>query len=440
MRGVAFLEKNQIKKNKNLVFVVGAALFSMFFGAGNLIFPPELGLLSGSKWIWALIGFGITGIGLPIMGVIASSKAGGDVDKLGRKVSPLFSKFLGISVVISIGPLLAIPRTGATAFEVGIQPTFPGFSPVLFAIIYFGITLALVMKPNNVVDNIGKVLTPVLLLILGLIIVKGVISPMGPLVESKMAQPFATGFTGGYQTMDALTSILFGGIITASLVQGGFTEEKEQMSMTIKSGLIAAAGLIVVYGGLGYLGATAGTVYPSDISKTELIINIATNSLGRFGNVGLGIVVSLACLTTAVALTTTVGQYFESISKGKIKYQWSVIATTVFSGIMSVSGVESIVVFAEPILIFMYPLVIVLVILSIFLAEDANKNIYRTAIYVTLAISILQLLNNLGILTSVTQVVNYLPLASMELGWVVPAVIGTGIGMMIPESQASKNQ
>lgn len=419
-------------KKRNDAFVLGAALFSMFFGAGNLIFPPFLGLLAGQKWNWSMLGFFITGIGLPLLGIIASAKAGGDVEKLGNRVSPIFSKFLGITVVLSIGPLLAIPRTGATAYEMGILPTMPGVSPMAFAIVYFGISLALVIKPNNVIDRIGKILTPVLLLLLGFIIFKGIFDPMGIPISEDLAKPFSDGFITGYQTMDALASILFGGMVTTSLIQSGYSNSEERLTMTKRAGIIAVVGLTLVYGGLGYLGATGGSLFPKDITKVDLIMNIANNSLAGYGELGLGLVVALACLTTTIGLTATVGQYFSSITKGKLKYEWIVIATILFSGAMSIRGVESIIVFSEPILTFMYPLVIVMILLTIILDgdQDQNKSIYRHAIGATLIVSTLELLNLFGIWSYVTQVVDYLPLASSGLGWVVPAIIGTIIGML----------
>lgn len=425
-----------MSKKNNDAFVLGAALFSMFFGAGNLIFPPFLGLLAGQKWNWSMFGFFITGIGLPLLGIIASAKAGGDVDKLGRRVSPLFSKFLGITVVLAIGPLLAIPRTGATAYEMAILPTMPGMSPVIFSIIYFGLSLILVIKPNNVIDRIGKILTPVLLLLLGLIIFKGIFDPMGIPVAEDLAKPFSDGFITGYQTMDALASILFGSMVTTSLIQSGYSDTKEQLSMTKKAGLIAVGGLTLVYGGLGYLGATGGALFSKDITKVDLIMNIASNSLQRYGEMGLGLVVALACLTTTIGLTATVGQYFSNITKGKLKYEWIVIGTTIFSAIMSIRGVESIITFSEPILIFMYPVVIVMILLTIISGTKPNGNIYKHAIYATLIVSTLEILHMFGIWSYVTQIVNYLPFASWGLSWVVPAALGALIGMMIP----NKNQ
>ena len=422
-----------MKRKNNDALILGAALFSMFFGAGNLIFPPFLGLLAGQKWNWSMFGFFITGIGLPLLGIIASTKAGGDVDKLGNRVSPLFSKFLGITVVLAIGPLLAIPRTGATAYEMAILPTIPEVSPMVFSIIYFGISLALVIKPNNVIDKIGKILTPALLMLLGLIIFKGIFDPMGVPITEDIAKPFSDGFISGYQTMDALASILFGGMITTSLLQSGYTDEKEQMKMTTKAGIIAVAGLTIVYGGLGYLGATGGSLFTKDITKVDLIMNIADNSLERYGKIGLSLVVSLACLTTTIGLTATVGQYFSNITKGKLKYEWVVIATTIFSALMSIRGVESIIIFSEPILVFMYPVVIVMILLTIILGNKPNGNIYKNAIYATLIVSTLELLNTFGVFSSITQIVKYLPFASWGLSWVVPATVGAVIGTMIPK-------
>ena len=420
-------------KRKNDAFILGAALFSMFFGAGNLIFPPFLGLLAGQKWNWSMLGFFITGIGLPLLGIIASAKAGGDVDKLGRRVSPLFSKFLGVTVVLAIGPLLAIPRTGATAFEIGVLPNMPTANPIIFAIIYFGITLMLVIKPNSVIDKIGKILTPALLLLLSLIIIKGIFDPMGLPVPEDLAKPFSDGFISGYQTMDALASILFGGIITTSLIQRGYSEEKSQMNMTKKAGIIAVAGLTLVYGGLGYLGATGGSLFSKDITKVDLIMNIANNSLQRYGEIGLGIVVALACLTTTIGLTATVGQYFSSITKGKLKYEAVVIITTLFSAFMSIRGVESIIVFSEPILVFMYPVVIVMILLTIIMGNKPNTNIYKLAVYATLIVSTLEILYMFGLWSYAKTIIKFLPLSSWGLPWVVPALIGGIMGMLIPK-------
>ncbi len=427
-----------MKKKDNQVFVLGAALFAMFFGAGNLIFPPFLGLLAGQKWNWSMFGFFITGIGLPLLGIIASAKSGGDITKMGERVSPIFSKFLGITVVLAIGPLLAIPRTGATAYEMAILPNIPSIGPGVFAIIYFGIALALAINPNDVMDKIGKILTPVLLIILAAIIFKGIFDPMGIPISEDLAKPFSDGFITGYQTMDALASILFGSMVTLSLIESGYSDIKDQIKLTKKAGLIAVGGLALVYGGLGYLGATGGSLFPKNIGKVDLIMNIANNSLHSYGELALGLVVALACLTTTVGLIATVGQYFSTITKGRAKYQWIVIGTTIFSGLMSVRGVESIVVFSEPILVFMYPVVIVMILLTIVSGDKPNKSIYRHAVYATLLVSSLELLNMLGIGTYLTGIIEYLPLASMGMAWVFPAILGIISGKISSNIQEKK--
>jgi len=405
----------------------------MFFGAGNLIFPPLLGRLAGNTWIIAVIGFLLTGVGLPFLGIVASSKAGGDVDKLGRKVSPGFAKFLGITIIIAIGPLLAIPRTGATAFEMGGQPIFPNLSPVVFAVIYFAINLFFVISPNNVMDKIGKILTPGLFLLLTLLIVKGIVSPTAAPAESTLDSSFPYGFLQGYQTMDALAAILFGGVVTASLVNYGYTEEKEKMSMTIKAGLVAIIGLAFVYGGLCYLGSSSGSIYPSDIARTTLIMNISNDVLGGFGKYGLGIAVMLACMTTSVGLTATVGQYFEQISNGKLKYKPLVIGTSIFSAVMSCAGVESIISLAAPILGFMYPIVMVLILLTVFLDKYiTNENVYKFAIYAALIVSALETLSLFGFGSGIANFISKLPFSSSGFAWLIPALIGGILGNFVP--------
>lgn len=425
------------KENKESL-VLGAALFAMFFGAGNLIFPPFLGLIAGKEWNWSILGFFITGIGLPLLGVIASAKAGGDIDKLGRRVSPLFSKFLGITVVLAIGPLLAIPRTGATAYEMSALQIMPSVNPIVFTVIYFGISLFLAIKPNDVMNRIGKILTPGLLLLLGILIFKGIFDPIGAPLSTEIAKPFTDGFTTGYQTMDAMAAMLFGSMVTLSLAQSGYTDIKDQLRMTTKSGIIAVVGLTLVYGGLGYLGATGGVLFEDGITRTNLIIKISNSILGNFGKYGLGLVVSLACLTTSVGLTATVGQYFSGITKGRLKYEWVVIATTLFSGIMSIRGVESIVKFAEPILVFMYPIVIVIILLTVFSRGEPNKSVYKYSVYATILVSILKMCNMFDIGNYLSQLIKYFPLSSWELGWIIPAILGIIIGLVIPAQEDEK--
>ncbi len=425
-----------MNKQSKDVIVVGFALFAMFFGAGNLIFPPALGMQTGTSWIMGFVGFLLTGIGMPVLGIIAASKAGGSLSDLADKISPMFSKILGTIIVLAIGPLLAIPRTGATTFEMGIQPLFPQASPILISILFFSITLYLVMNPSNIVDNIGKVLTPVLLISLLIIIVKGIINPIGVPVDTGTQNAFSKGFTEGYQTMDALGSVILASIVINSLVQKGYTDIKDQVKLSTLAGLIAASGLVIIYGGLMYLGATSNAVFSADITKTQLTISLTERILGNTGKIIIGLAVSLACLTTSIGLTATCGQYFSKLSKEKLSYKSIVIAVTVFSAVVSNFGVETIVKVAVPLLVTVYPVVIILIVMNIFDDYIINKSSYTGAVYGALCISLFDALSAMGTpVTSVSTLIAKLPLASSGFGWILPAILGSMIAMATMKKQ-----
>lgn len=413
--------------------LIGAALFAMFFGAGNLIFPPSIGIASGDQWLMSLLGFIITGIGLPVLGIIAVAKAGGTINDLASKVHPMFSKILGAIIVLAIGPLLAIPRTGATVFEIGIKPIFGNVSPAIVSIIYFSITLFFVIKPSGIMDKIGKILTPILLIVTLSIVAKGIINPIGTTISTGIKLPFTNGFTSGYQTMDALGSIVMAAIVLVALIEKGYKDKKEQIKMTMMAGIIAGAGLLVIYGGLLYLGACSSGLYSSDIAKSELIVNITNLVLGNMGQISMCIVVSAACLTTSIGLTAVVGNYFSQLSNNKISYRFIVIFTTLFSAVMAVAGVEQIVKLAVPLLVLVYPTAMVLIVLGLFDQFIPNKNVYRGAVLGASIVGIFDGLSAMNIeINSVHYIISKLPLASAGFGWVLPALLLGLIGNLIP--------
>lgn len=410
-------------KNKNDYVVIGLALFAMFFGAGNLLFPPALGVIAGDKWFMTNLGFVFTGVGFPILGVIALCKCGGSIDGMASKIHPVFSKALGIIVVLAIGPLLAIPRTGATVYEVGVQPLAANVHPMLSAIIYFAITLFFVIKPSGIMDKIGKILTPILVFMMGVIIVKGVVSPIGVASSSSMISPFGTGFREGYQTMDALGSILMGGLVIVALKEKGYNTPEEKMIMTAKAGLIAGLGLAFVYTGLMYIGSTASTVFAASLTKSELIMAITNNILGGYGKIGMSLVVSAACLTTSIGLTAVVGNYFSELSNGKVSYKVIVIATCVFSALASVLGVELIVQLAIPLLVLVYPVVIILIVLNLFSDILNNRNTFRGAVIGALIVSSFDALGVLGIkIDFINNLIAKLPFAASGFSWLLPSI------------------
>ena len=224
-------------KNKDII-ITGFALFAMFFGAGNLIFPPYLGVITGDKFLIGFLGFIIADVGLSLLAILASAKSDGDTGRVFGRAGKLFAIILGSAIMICLGPLLAIPRTAATTFEMGIIPLIPGFNAVLFSTIFFAITLALTIKPSKVVDIIGSYLTPALLVCLLALIVIGIINPIGNLNDAAIENVFSEGILQGYQTLDALGAICLSAVLIKSLVQKGYKKEKDRVNILLKAGFI----------------------------------------------------------------------------------------------------------------------------------------------------------------------------------------------------------
>ena len=265
-----------MKKNKDIL-IIGFALFSMFFGAGNLIFPPFIGMTSGSGWLTSFLGFIIADVGIILLSINAIAKAGTFQDVVGR-AGKKFGIGLEVIMMLCLGPILVIPRTAATTYEMSIKPFTSNISSLLFSVLFFGLTYILTIKPTKVMDIIGKFLTPILLIALAFLITKGILSPIGELSNNNTDGLFINGITQGYQTMDALGVGGITALIMTSLIDKGYTDKKENISMTLKSAIIAGIGLVVVYGGLAYLGATVSTMYDASISQTTLLVNIQINA------------------------------------------------------------------------------------------------------------------------------------------------------------------
>lgn len=413
------------QKNKDAI-ILGFALFSMFFGAGNLIFPPFLGITSGQKWFVSGIGFAITGVGLTMLGVIITAKFGGDVDALANKVGKNFAKVLGTLSMLAIGPLLAIPRTAATTYEITIIPILGNnISPIITSIVFFSITLFFVLNESSMLDRIGKILTPVLLIMVFLIIVKAIITPIGSYQISDEPNLFLRGFNEGYQTMDALGSTFICAVLMRSLVQKGYTSSKEKFEMGIKTSIIAGIGLSVVYIGLCFVGATASTVIDST-NRTEILVGMTTILWGNLGAYTLGIAMLMACLTTSIGLTAAVAGYFEKLTNGKFSYKNLSIFICVFSTITSIFGLDTIISVAVPILITLYPLIIVLMVLNIFDRYIKNKAVYKGAVFGALIISLIQSLSmvlKLDILNKANEFIQTLPFATIGMPYILPSTI-----------------
>lgn len=424
------------KINKDII-IVGFALFAMFFGAGNLLFPPFLGLITGKSWSVGFIGFILADVGLSLLTILALAKCGGEVSKVFSRSGKKLSIALGCAIMICIGPLLAIPRTAATTFEMGIQPIFNNFNAVVFSIIFFAITLLLTIKPSKVVDIIGSYLTPALLIALLVLIGMGILNPLGNIEPSTIDNVFSEGIFQGYQTLDALGAVSLGAVVITSIANKGYTKKEEQINITLKAGLVAGAGLFVVYGGLTYLGATVSTMFDATVSQAGLIVSITEMLLGLPGKVILGIIVALACLTTAIGLTSATGQYFAKLTNNKLKYEVIVTVVCLFSLVVSNFGVSTIIQFSAPILTFVYPPTIVLVVFTLFGNNIKNDNVFKFATYAALFISILNIISDFGVNV---PVIKSLPLASLGFNWVVPVAIAAVIGYFVKSKNNSQSK
>ena len=424
-----------MQKSNNTVrdiIVVGFALFSMFFGAGNVVFPPYLGMESGPQWLLGFSAYFIADIGLALLGVFALLRVGSS-EAVTLRLGKIPAELLMCAIILCIGPMVAIPRTSATTFEMAIVPNIPGVSPVLFSVLFFALILALCIKESAVVDIVGKVLTPLLLVGLFAIIIKGIVTPLGEIAAlPQIANAAVTGIKAGYQTMDALAALPFGIIVLQSVTAKGYDSGRKQFRVVGGAAVLAGVLLLCVYMGLAYLGATVSAQYTSDIGRAQLIMALVEALMGKVGVILFGVVVGLACVTTAIALTSSAAAYFAELCRGKVSYKVFVIAICVFSAVVSNLGLDRIVAVAAPVLDVIYPPTLVLIFISL-LAPRLPDRVSRGTAIGALLTSVLCALNANGI--HIPFMAN-LPLYDLGLSWLLPAVIfGLAASLLSGRSQ-----
>ena len=394
------------------IVVVGFALFSMFFGAGNVIFPPFLGMEAGSRWLEGFSAYFIADIGLAMMGMFALLRVGSSEQVL-RRAGRLPAEIL-------MCPMVAIPRTSASTYEMAIAPNLSGVSPVVFSVAFFALILVLCLKESAVVDIVGKVLTPLLLVGLFAIIIKGIVTPLGEIAAlPQIGNVTVTGIKAGYQTMDALAALPFGIIILQSVTAKGYKQGKSQLRVVGGAALLAGVLLLAVYMGLAYLGATVSTQYTGSIGRAALIMAIVEALMGKTGVVIFGAVVGLACVTTAIALTSSAAAYFSELCRGKVSYKVFVAAICVFSAVVSNLGLDRIVAVAAPVLDVVYPPALVLICISLIMPK-VHDFVSRGEVVGALLTSALCTLHTYGVSIPLVEA---LPLYDLGLSWVLPAVV-----------------
>ncbi|PVY37941.1 LIVCS family branched-chain amino acid:cation transporter [Pontibacter virosus] len=423
-------------------------LFAIFFGAGNLIFPLSLGQAAGTELIPAIIGFLMTGVGLPLLGVIAIGMSKNeDVQSISAKVHPLFGLLFPVIIYLTIGPLFAVPRTGTVSYEIGIAPflseglkTSP-WGMVLYSIVFFSVTYKLALNPGKVVDTIGKILTPVLLIILTVLLAKNIFSPLGEVtapLASYEAAPFFKGFQEGYLTMDTIGSFIFGLIVINAIRSKGVDSPGQIAKVCTTAGLIAAAGLGLVYVGLAYSGATSVQTLGHLENGGLIISQISNLQFGVSGSLILSVAIIFACLTTSIGLVVACASYFNKL-RPSISYKKYVLGLTLISALISNVGLTQIISFSIPVLVGIYPIVIVLIALTLFGPLLRNRNaVYTWSVLLTGIVSIVEGLSAAGFELGISKLfATYLPFYSLGMGWVIPALVGAAIGFVVSMRQAT---
>lgn len=425
--------------SKRETITVGLMLFALFFGAGNMIFPPALGQAAGTSFWVAILGFIITGVGLPLLGVIAVGLGGGNLQTLASRVHPVFAIVFTFIVYLSIGPFMAIPRTGTVTYEMGVLPFLSeewktSWIPLFVTtIVYFAITYWLSLNPSKLVDRIGKMLTPALLIMIAIMFIGAFVKPLGdvgaPTGAYLESSPFVKGFLEGYLTLDALAAMVFGIVVTTAVKARGITDKKKLTVSTIKAAVIAAIGLGLVYVVLGYMGATSYSLGQSD-NGGQILTSIVQQLFGPFGNVVLGLAVTLACLTTSVGLVTACGRFFSEQIPG-VSYKVMIVILSVFSAAVANVGLTQLIAISVPVLMAIYPIAIVLMLISfLHTVFRGYRSVYVGAILLTAAVSLVEGASMMGLpVQSITLLYGkILPLYSQGVGWIVPALAGGLLG------------
>lgn len=426
--------------SKKHIFSTGLMLFSLFFGAGNLIFPPMLGQQAGEHFWPAIIGFLLTGVGLPLLTVIAIAFSGNGMQQLASRVHPIFGILFTIVIYIAIGPAMGIPRVANVAYEMGASsflPTSMGTSNValyIYTIIFFTVVYWISLNPSKLVDRIGTIVTPILLGSIFLLFAKSVMTPLGEAEQATGAyanSPIFKGFMEGYLTMDTISALVFGIIVVNAIRSGGIDDKKTVAIATTKAALIAAIGLVLVYIALGWLGTTSVTLGYAK-NGGQLLTAIVQQLFGPFGLVLLSVIVTLACLTTCVGLVTACSQYFSTLC-GNVSYKTFTIIICGFGLLIANLGLTNIITVSIPILLVLYPIAIVLILLS-FAHKYFNDSpaVYIGSLTGAAIISMTDGLKQANIpITAIDPYFTYIPLYKDGIGWLFPAIIGGLIGYVI---------
>ena len=462
------MKKNSLKE----IVLVSSMFFGMLFGAGNLIFPVSMGQRAGGEVFVATLGFCITGVGLPLLSVLAlSSSNSASVTDMAKLVGKKFSVFFTTALYLCIGPLFAIPRTATVPFQVGVVPFLPEDTKqgmlFLFSFLFFVFALILSLKPGKLLTYVGKVLNPLFLLFLGILLFVAVLFPIGRLhaldpVSGYEKGSFLKGIFEGYNTMDVMGALAFGNVLIQTIrsMQGneestgeestgeestgeesaGEEAEKRFRFVTVLSGSLAALLMVLLYFALSYAGAESRLVFYVQENGGDTLHSLSTYYFHRFGGILLAVIIYFSCLKTAVGLISSAAMAFQEMFPERFSYRIYVFLFTICSFVISNIGLSRIIQYAVPVLFFIYPICIVLILLCLFgKAFSYDRLVFQSAIYCTIPFAFLDALKVLleGALSrlpgaaAVLSFFSPFPFFSMGLTWLLPSLLGFAFGMLL---------
>lgn len=428
---------------------VGSMLFGLFFGAGNLIFPVHMGQEAGARSLAAAVGFIVTATGLPFLGVIAigiSDK--GNLLALSSRIGKGWSYFFTIALYMTIGPFFALPRTATVSYEIGFSLYLPkqgqSLGLFIFTLLFFTAALIFSLRPGKLLTWVGKLLNPLFLILLGILIVVSIAAPMGSVNDAAVQTAYAgnaffKGFTEGYNTMDALASLAFGMLVVDALKGLGITKPKDIVISTAKAGFVSVLLMVIIYGALTYMGAmSTGRLSVSENGGIALA-QIASHYFGSLGSILLAVIVTVACLKTAIGLITACADVFREMFPNSLSYRTYVVIFTVLGCAVANIGLTQIIQLSIPVLMFLYPLAMVLIVLTLInRLFSGSRVVYITTTVAAALFSIGDGLNAMPDMIRNTSAVRYLlsfysrlPFFSFGMAWVLPAVSGFVIGLII---------
>ena len=425
------------------ILTVGLALFSAHFGVGDIIFPSKLGLDTGSLWLIAGFGYFFVNTVIAYLGYLAMAKDRvGIAHMAGEIITPFWGKVFGAILMLVVGPVFILPRVASATHEMSVLPFFPGTAIAVTLGIFFALNAYVCLNRTAVVDRLGNVLSPALVVFIVAIAIKGIVTPISMPVASTVTSKaaFGVGFNFGYNTMNAIAAVLMGGWILNVFSLKGIQDEGAQQRNLVRVGLVTVILLGITQMSLTWLGASAGAVYPG-ASLGELPLKVTTHLYGKMGMMIFAILMALACFTTSAGLTATAGAFFEQITEGKLTYRTVVVASSACGFALGLVGLSRIVGYTVPFLMLLYPALIVIILGTYFLDVAKYRNMLLGGVCLALVFGFFDAVKVAGFSVPWMQkIVAAMPLSQQGFQWVVPTIAGLALGFLFKRPATAKEK